>query len=612
FVVRNGASVAVSGARLRTAVSAGLDGVRWACVAENGSSCPAAAADGDFDGLLGLAAGQGVTVTVSADVPPGMGTSATLSGGIELPTGWIDPVPANNGATAVLAVGALADIALGGSMPPVTVPGFAVSHTFVITNAGPSVSAGVVFEYAITGNAVLQSSSGPGLQLAGDDGPGGPATRAQAGAPQCTIDGRRATCRMGSLDPGDSVQVRLLVTLRTAGPFSVEASVLAATPDPAPGNNVMVLGGTVFAPDLAAGSAASAAELVRGVPAPIKVVVRNDGKDPTSGPVTLRVEPPAGLTVESASGDGWSCAIVTGTHQCNRADIAGPGEMFPAVTFVVRPGEDAPDTVSAVFRVAGGQDTDASNNALAVNLKVVSRADLKVAFDPEKATVAEDDTVKFGLRLTNGGPSVSHDAVLAVDVSPGLKLATLPEGCAPVGGGFTCAVSKIAAGETLELVFEVTAVEAGESGVAAKVSAKTPDADESNNTAEATIEVSGGKEADLSVELVETDEEEEEHGDVSFRITARNGGPLATNVTLEVLLTKVALDGGHGCKVIANDRLSCPLGVIEAGRSRELTLRGSDGGGEFGIEVIVTGEALDPNPQNNHRRLVCIHDQGCR
>src|SRR5208283_1047253 len=63
--------------------------------------------------------------------------------------------------------------------------------------------------------------------------------------------------------------------------------------------------------------------------APYSVVVSNAaGTSPTSGTVTVTEEVPAGLTLVSMSGTGWSCSGST----CTRDDALNPGASYPPIT----------------------------------------------------------------------------------------------------------------------------------------------------------------------------------------------------------------------------------------------------------------------------------------
>ncbi len=60
-------------------------------------------------------------------------------------------------------------------------------------------------------------------------------------------------------------------------------------------------------------------------------VSNQSGAGPTSGLVTVTEIPPAGLTVVSMAGTGWTCSVVT----CTRSDVLNGGSKYPAIAVTV-------------------------------------------------------------------------------------------------------------------------------------------------------------------------------------------------------------------------------------------------------------------------------------
>jgi uncharacterized protein (TIGR03437 family) len=76
------------------------------------------------------------------------------------------------------------------------------------------------------------------------------------------------------------------------------------------------------------------------------------GAGATSGIVTLNKTVPAGLTLQSMSGAGWSCAANT----CTRSDTLSGGTSYPPVTVAVNVWADAPSqATNQVILTGGGQ-----------------------------------------------------------------------------------------------------------------------------------------------------------------------------------------------------------------------------------------------------------------
>ncbi len=74
------------------------------------------------------------------------------------------------------------------------------------------------------------------------------------------------------------------------------------------------------------------------------------GAGATSGTVTLTENAPAGLTLTTLSGDGWSCSA----NRCTRSDVLNPGSSYPPVTITVNVAMDAPAQVTNQVALTGG------------------------------------------------------------------------------------------------------------------------------------------------------------------------------------------------------------------------------------------------------------------
>ena len=80
------------------------------------------------------------------------------------------------------------------------------------------------------------------------------------------------------------------------------------------------------------------------------VVSNRAGAAATIGPVTVTDTLPAGLTLASMSGTGWSCSGVT----CSRVDALSAGASYPPITVTVNVAADAPPWVTNTAAVSGG------------------------------------------------------------------------------------------------------------------------------------------------------------------------------------------------------------------------------------------------------------------
>ena len=97
------------------------------------------------------------------------------------------------------------------------------------------------------------------------------------------------------------------------------------------------------------------------------VVVSNAAKaGATSGTVTLSEIVPAGLTLQSMSGAGWSCAASANT--CTRNDALSGGDSYPPVSVVVNVPADGPSQATNQVTLMGGGATPATGASDTANI----------------------------------------------------------------------------------------------------------------------------------------------------------------------------------------------------------------------------------------------------
>ncbi len=86
-------------------------------------------------------------------------------------------------------------------------------------------------------------------------------------------------------------------------------------------------------------------------------VSNSAGSSPTSGTVTVTDTLPAGLTLVSMSGNGWTCP---GGPTCTRSDVLAGGASYPSIAVTVNVAPDAPSVVTNQVSVSGGGSTTAN------------------------------------------------------------------------------------------------------------------------------------------------------------------------------------------------------------------------------------------------------------
>jgi trimeric autotransporter adhesin len=238
--------------------------------------------------------------------------------------------------------GAGADVALTMTATPSPVlQGMEIIYDITVTNNGPLNAANVTVTDAISAGVQLVSVS-PGAL--------------------CTLS-LPTTCNLGTINNGASQVVQIVVTAATAGSVSSTADEASTTPDPNTANNSATTTTTVTAAGGGPAPVLGIAKTHTGnftqgqQGATYTVTVSNGaGAGPTTGPVTVTDTIPAGLTLVSMAGTGWTCSAST----CTRSDVLLAGANYPVITVTVNVASNAAASVTNSVSVSGGGSATAS------------------------------------------------------------------------------------------------------------------------------------------------------------------------------------------------------------------------------------------------------------
>ena len=139
----------------------GANAASWTCTATNGAACPAPSGSGSIGAKIDLPSGGQLSYTISGTVP------ATMSGGnfqytlsAGLPSGFNDPTPADNSASASVAVlsGNVLDLAISVATQPLE-PALdePVNYDFTVSNQGPGATASPAVTFTLPPGGSLVS-----------------------------------------------------------------------------------------------------------------------------------------------------------------------------------------------------------------------------------------------------------------------------------------------------------------------------------------------------------------------------------------------------------------------------------------------------------------------
>ncbi len=170
------------------------------------------------------------------------------------------------------------------------------------------------------------------------------------------------------------------------------------------------------------------------------ITVSNAGDRATSGTVTVTEDVPAGLTLESMEGAGWTCKIPS----CTTTAVLAVGKSYPAITVGVDVAENAPATVTNIAKVSGGGEYNVANDSASdatTIVAVLTTPTVKVTPSATSITTLEALTVTIAVEGVSGKPTPTGTVKLtsgkyasAVEtLSGGSAKVVIPAGALAVG-----------------------------------------------------------------------------------------------------------------------------------------------------------------------------------
>ena len=398
--------------------ASGASGAGWDCSASTTTTI--SCSSGDV-----LAPGQAapvvtIGVNIAATAPASITNTASVAGGGETDT-------TNNTSSVTSPVTQLVpDLTITKSTTSPFQQGGTATYDLVVRNSGNGPSSG---GYTIAD--VLPA----GLTLAGTTaGAGWDCTASTAAVVSCT---RGTPLSAGQAAP----TVAVTVNIATTAPASIaNTASVAGGGDTDTANNTSSVTSPVtqLVPDLTITKSTTSA-FVQGGTASYDLVVRNVGNGPTTGAYTITDALPAGLTLAGTTpGAGWVCTASTTTVvSCARSTTLPAGQTATTVTIAVDVAATAPASVTNTGSVAGGSETDATNNTSSVTNPVTQLVPDVTITKSTTSTFLQGSTANYVLVVGNGGNGPTTGPYTITDVLPaGLTLArTTP------GAGWDCTAS---------------------------------------------------------------------------------------------------------------------------------------------------------------------------
>ncbi len=382
----------------------------WTCTADPGSSCAAAAGTGNLETTVTLEAGDHATFTVTGLIAANATGLLVNTVTVTVPTGALDPDPANNSATSTATLTPFADVHITKEGPLTAVAGTNLVYTITVTNAGPSDATSVT----------VADPTPPGLTFV-------------ANAEDCTT---AFPCNLGTLPRAATRTIMATFAVpsgyTTPNPIANTATVSSPTPDTAAGNNSATTNTPVGAPvtDLHITKTNGVDGVVAGQATTYTITITNPlGPSDASG-ATVTDTFPATLT-----GVTWTCAG-TGGGTCVGA---GSGHINTSVT--------VPVGASVVFTATGTVDPAATGelvnaaqvlppaghlnrtSAIATDRDAIgAEADVAIT-KTGPATIVAGNHLVYTITVTNTGPSDAVGVVVSDATPTGLVFVSTTGDC---------------------------------------------------------------------------------------------------------------------------------------------------------------------------------------
>ena len=272
------------------------------------------------------------------------------------------------------------------------------------------------------------------------------------------------------------------------------------------------------------------------------ITVSNIGSLQTSGQVTVTDVLPAGLTVVSITGAGWTPQINGSSITATRSDALLPGASYTPLTVTVSVANNAAASISNTATVSGGGELNTANDSSTDVAAVTQVADLTVSKSHSGNFHQGDTSDTYTVTVHNAGTGPTNGTVTVTDV--------LPAGLAPSAASGTGWTTQISGSTVTATRSDVLAAGSSYQALTITVSVASNAAANVTNT----VSVSGGGEvitsndtasdpttiaqaADLTIAKSHTGAFRQGDSGDTYSITVTNAGPGATAGTVTVIDT---------------------------------------------------------------------------
>lgn len=394
---------------------------------------------------------------VTVGVPSDQTAVITNSASVDSPTP--DPDSSDNTDTVTTTPTVTSDVSTQKThLTTPFVAGKPVTYQLAVTDIGPSDATGVQVTDTLPTGLTYSSFSSPDNNWS------------------CTAKGQVVTCDYaGPLTNGTTSAIKIVVDLApgldVSNPIVNTATVTSTSTDPVTSNNTDSDNSTVTGSADLSIKKTDSGTTTAGNDLTYHLAVHNGGPSDVPGAVTVTDSLPAGLTFNSATGQGWTCGYDDGTRllTCKLAAGLNSGSDAAVIDIATTVNSDVgASTITNTASIKSATpDPDISNNDSTDPVDIVAKADLtltKVLTSTPPVIAGTDAT--FTLRASDAGPS-DATTVSVVDHLPASMTFVSYTGtgwtCDATGQDVTCTRATIAADASAPDIV-----------ITARVSASTP------------------------------------------------------------------------------------------------------------------------------------------
>jgi uncharacterized repeat protein (TIGR01451 family) len=278
-----------------------------------------------------------------------------------------DAAPQQNTAFFTKGAGATFVVTAGGPPPP-TAPDLTVSK--LATPASLTINQDVTYTIQVTN---IGNGASSGTITVVDPLPAGLTFKSFGGTGWSCSGTTTQTCTNSTAVAAGGSAADLTITATVtagAGTGATNDVTVSGGGETNTANDTFELISSVSSPDLTVSKTATPGAFLQGHTAVYTITVANIGTADSSGTITVTDTLPTGLTFQSFSGTGWSCSG-TQTQTCTTsAVIAAAGTSAP-LTITVNVASNAPTPVTNNLTVAGGGESNTSNDTFNLDSSVL-------------------------------------------------------------------------------------------------------------------------------------------------------------------------------------------------------------------------------------------------